>query len=109
VKTPLKIDDRTELMYRVFTAENHDKIVAIDDRFYQVRFAGDTKPGDPPVYYTMVRIGPHQRSLRGSLEDMILAVGRIHAVYRDYENRVRRLKEEAQRERDRRLNGLLES
>lgn len=103
MKIPIRVDDK-ELLYETFINPNsHDMIVALEDRTYTLRRA------EPDVFYLMVRVGGHQRSLRGDATAMLQMVARLHCIYRDYDNRVRRLKEEAQRQRDRRLNELAES
>ena len=109
MKLPIKIDG-VELLYEVFTEflpgvepEKRDRVVAIEDRTYRLRASDDGS------FYTMFRIGGHQRSLRGSLDRMLQVVGLQHLIYRRYEQRVRKLKEEAQRSRDRQLNELAEA
>lgn len=100
----MRIDD-LEVLYETFVnPDSNDMIVAIDDRTYTLRRAEQ-----PDVFYLMVRIGGHQRSLRGNVTVMLETIARLHCLYRDYDNRVRKLKEEAQRQRDRRLNELAES
>jgi hypothetical protein len=109
VKLPVEIDG-VELMYEVFTQflpgvepELRDRVICIEDRTYRVRAAQNG------TYYTMFRIDGHQRSVRGSLDRLIRVVGLQHLIYKRYEQRVRKLKEEAQRVRDRQLNELAEA
>lgn len=109
MKIPLEVDG-VELWCEVFTQaipdmppERCDRVVTIDERTYRLRAADDGN------FYTMFRINGHQRSVRGSLDRMLRVVGLQHLIYKRYENRVRKLKEEAQRTRDRQLNELAES
>jgi|GEM_PF-4359854 len=102
-KLPIRVDDK-EVLYETFiNPETQDWIVSIDNRTYHLRRV------DANVLYAMVRVGSHQRSLRGDSISMMQAIVRLHCIYRDYDNRVRKLKEDAQRARDRRLNELAES
>lgn len=108
MKLPLEIDG-VQLLYEMFTRSvpessgAQDRIVAIEDRTYRLRAADDG------TFYTMFRIGGHQRSIRGSLDQMLRVVGLQHVIYHRYENRVRKLKLDAQRARDRQLNELAET
>lgn len=103
MKIPLQVGDAT-VMYEAFVnPDSNDHVLAMDDRTYRVHALGDN------VYYTMLRVGGHQRTLRGTMAELITAIGQIHLTYRQYETRVRRAKEEAQRVRDRCLNETAES
>lgn len=105
MKTPLKIDEKNEVTYELFSLPcGSEHVIMIDGNCYHVR-----RTHDANVFYFMVRVGAHQRSLRGSFHDVILAIARIHLIYREYEKRVRKLKEEAQRIRDRQLNRIVEA
>ncbi len=96
--TPVLFDDKT---YEVQTFEDGaQRVVAIDDRYYKAYRDGD-------AWYFMVRAG-HPRSIRGPWSDVLNAIVEIHHVYKGYEQRVRRAKEEAQRTRDRRINEVAE-
>jgi hypothetical protein len=108
MKIPLSLPDGTELLYQEFTNNGSgDRIVAIDDRTYHVRSCQNQD--GKQWFYTMLRVGRHQRTLRGDMPTILLAVARIHQVYDDYEKRCRRSKEDAQRLRDRQLNELFET
>jgi hypothetical protein len=109
VKLPLKIDG-VELLYEVFTEflpgvdpEKRDRVVTIEDRTYRVRAGGDG------MFYTMFRIGRHQRTVRGEFDRIVRVVAMQHLIYRRYEIRVRKAKESAQATRDRQLNELVEA
>lgn len=102
MKIPMKVGDAT-VLYELFTnPDSQEHVVAIDDKTYRLHKAGD-------LVYTMLRVAGHMRSMRGSLADVLLATGQVHLTYRQYETRVRRAKEEAQRVRDRDLNAIAES
>ena len=108
MKLPVEIDG-VELMYEVFTQflpgvdpNLRDRVICIDDKTYRLRTAQNG------AYYTMFRIDGHQRSVRGTLDRLIRVVGLQHLIYKRYEQRVRKMKEEAQRLRDRQLNDLAE-
>lgn len=91
------------VLYELFTdPDSEEHIVAIEDKTYRLHKAGGQ-------VYTMLRVAGHMRSLRGKLEDVLVAVAKIHLTYCQYETRVRRAKEEAQRVRDRELNVIAES
>ena len=103
MKVPIKVDD-TVVVYESFVDDDsQDCIVAIEDKTYRIHSVSDG------VFYTMLRVAGHQRSLRGSLDDVVLAVAKVHLAYRRYETRVRKSKEEAQRARDRDLNAIAET
>lgn len=102
MKVPIKVGDVT-VLYELFTnPETHECVVAIEDKTYRLHRAGQQ-------VYTMLRVTGHMRSLRGSLDSLLAAIAKVHLTYRQYENRVRRAKEEAQRVRDRELNGIAET
>lgn len=102
MKIPLKIGDAT-VTYECFTNDSHDRIVSIDDRTYRLHALGDD------LFYMMLRVGGYPRTLRGPLPELLTTVAKIHLTYRQYDTRVRRAKEEAQRIRDRALNDVAES
>lgn len=109
MKLPIEVDG-VELLYEVFTEflpgvepEKRDRVVAIEDRTYRLRAGGDG------LYYTMFRIGRHQRTVRGEFDRIVRVVGLQHLIYRRYEIRVRKAKESAQAARDRQLNELVEA
>lgn len=109
MKLPVKVDD-VELLYEVFTEflpgvepEKRDRVVAIEDRTYRLRAGGDG------TFYTMFRVGRHQRTVRGDFDQVLRATALQHLVYRRYEARVRKAKEAAQATRDRQLNELVEA
>lgn len=103
MKIPLHVGDVT-LTYEAFVNQNsNDIIVAVEDRTYRLHALDDG------VFYMMVRIGGHQRTLRGTMDALLEAIGKIHVTYRQYETRVRRGKEDAQRARDHALNEAAES
>ena len=86
-------------------ADGEDRVLIIADRYYRIY-------RDPQrnTYYTMLRVAHHQRSLNDAdLSVLITKIARIHQVYRGYEDRCRRAKEQAAQERDRQLNAVLES
>ena len=100
MRFPVTVDGK-ETEIREFS--DGDVIVAIEDRFYRIRQAPDD------VYYYMLKVRGTQRSIRGTREKIREAVIRVHRVFKSYEDRVRRGKEEAQAQRDRNLNEIVES
>lgn len=103
MKIPLKLQSAT-VMYESFVDPNsNDHIVAIDDRTYRLHALGDD------VFYMMLRVGGHQRTLRGAMPDLLTTIAKVHMTYRQYEQRVRLAKENAQRARDQELNEAAES
>lgn len=103
MKIPLKIGDTT-VTYECFTnVESQDRVVCIDERTYRLHALGDDE------FYMMLRVGGHQRTLRGPLPELLRAIAQIHLTYRQYDTRVRRAKEDAQRTRDHALNAAAES
>ena len=103
MKIPMKVGDGT-VMYETFhNPDSNDHVVAIDDRTYRLHSLGDN------LFYMMLRVGGHHRTLRGPMDALLKAIGHVHQTYRTYDNRVRRAKEEAQRTRDRALNQIAES
>jgi len=95
--------DGTVTMVRRFSESSGDMVLGIEDRFYRLYFV------DQANYYMMVRCGHFSRSLRGSLDRLEEAAVKLHRIYRAYEARVRRAKEEAQRERDRHIHAVAET
>jgi len=101
-KLPIKIGNET-LEVQEFS-DGDERVVKIDDRFYSLWAI----PGSDR-FYTMVRVGGHQRSVQGTRDKILEVLARIHKAYQAYESRCRNAKEAAQRDRDRGLNDLAES
>lgn len=103
MKLPLQLDD-VVLTYECFyDAESKDCLVVFEGQTYRLHAT------DNDSYYLMLRVGGHQRTLRGKRLDLIGAAARIHLTYRNYEGRVRKAKLDAQRDRDRSLNRVAEA
>ena len=101
-KIPIRLGTDTWALQEF--ADGDERVVKIDDRFYSLW----TVPNSD-LFYTMVRIGNHQRSIQGTHDRVLEALIRIHKLWRDYEGRCRSAKDSAQRDRDRLLNDLTES
>lgn len=98
-KFPVTVDGKsTEVQEFV---DGNESIVVIDDRTYRVRPSNEKR-------YFMLKIGGTQRSLNGTPEQIREALVRVNNIYREYDRRVRRVKEEAQRARDTALNEIVE-
>ena len=98
---PVELGDGKVIEVREFV-DGEDRILVINDRHYRV-YKGNEG------HYFMLKISGMQRSVRGSLDDLRILVARVHSIYLQYDNRVRKSKEEAQRTRDRALNEIAES
>jgi hypothetical protein len=101
-KVPIKIGNET-LEVQEFS-DGEERVVKIDDRFYNLWAIPNSDK-----FYTMVRIGGHQRSVQGNHDKILEVLARIHKSYQAYESRCRNSKEAAQRDRDRVMNELAES
>lgn len=97
---PIDIDGTTTLVRR-FVGDD-GVVLSIEDRFYHLH-RNDSQ------HYMMLRIGNFVRSLSGSIDALEIVAVKIHRAYRDYEGRVRRAKEDAQRLRDRQLHAIAEA
>lgn len=84
-------------------ADGEQRIIAIDERTYRVRPAEDDG-----LFYYMLKVGNAKRSLRGPIGQIREAIVGIHLIYRSYDRRVRRVKEEAQKIRDKALHDIAE-
>lgn len=93
------IFDERPYSVQVFEGEQ-ERIVTVEDRYYRVYRDGD-------VWYFMVRT-PLPRSIRASWDDAVRAIVQVHAIYRAYEQRVSRAKQDAQRQRDRKIHEVVE-
>ena len=101
MKIPIKLGKDTIEIQEFLDGD--ERIALIDGRFYRFWAIPNSDQ-----FYCMVQIGNHQRSIKGTRDQILEKIAQIHKIYQDYENRVRNSKEVAQRDRDRRLNDLSE-
>jgi len=101
-KLPIQADGKTIEIQEFSDAD--ERIVLIDDRFYRL-----WKIPDSDLFYFMVKVRENPRSIRGTHDKCIELLVRVHSIYRQYDNRVRKSKEDAQRLRDKLLNDLAET
>lgn len=101
-KFPITIGDQSVEVQEFSDGDQY--IIAIDERTYRVRPAAD-----PGFFYFMLKIGGTQRSLKGTLRQLCESIVGVHLTYRSYDKRVRRLKEDAQRARDKTLHEIAET
>lgn len=84
-------------------SDGDQRILAIEERTYRIRPAEHEG-----LFYHMLKIGKAKRSLRGTIEQLREVIVGIHLVYRSYDRQVRRVKEDAQKARDRSLHEIAE-
>jgi hypothetical protein len=105
-KFPVQVDGRTIEVQEFIDSDGDGHAISIDDRLYHMWRIPNT---EPPLFYFMVKIRDTPRSLRAVHDKCIEMLAKVHCVYKDYEQRVRKAKEDAQRQRDKSLNTLVES
>lgn len=98
----ITVDGQDQQIHRYFSDDSLEVTIRIDDRYYRVH------PDGSDNAYFMIKVGGIQRSIRGPLDNLIPSLVRVHRVYRRYDDDIRRAKEAAQRNRDRRLNTIAE-
>jgi hypothetical protein len=100
---PVLVDGSEQLVQLM--SDGDSSVLLVGDRYYRVHLDETRK-----MFYSMLKVGGHLRSLAATdLPDLIVKLVRVHRTYREYEDRCRRSKEEAARERDRRLGQIVDS